>query len=114
MISDVLCKAIQEIEEYQKSFPNYDGLHVEIGKVKAVLTAFLKYLDCPPETGLYPDYDAALRQLRAELSSLEVDPLLRAVDEVKAAWPTPEQVEEAKSQSGPAEIDPNQKAVGEG
>ncbi len=103
MISDELCEAIEEIERYQRSFPkSYDGLRVEIGKVTAVMNALKTWLDCPPSKGRYPRFEAALGRLRAEIARLDVEPLLRAMDDLKASWPTPEEVEEAKRQAGPA------------
>jgi hypothetical protein len=103
MISDELYEAIEEIERYQRSFPKcYDGLRVEIGKVTAVMNALKTWLDCPPSKGRYPRFEAALGRLRAEIARLDVEPLLRAMDDLKASWPTPEEVEEAKRQAGPA------------
>jgi hypothetical protein len=103
MISDVLHEAIAEIERGQRSFPkSYHGLRVEIGKATAVMNALQTWLGCPPSKGRYPRYEEALGQLRAELASLDVEPLLRALDGLKASWPTPEEVEEANRESGPA------------
>jgi hypothetical protein len=100
MISDTLHEAIAEIERYQRSIPkSYDGLRIEIGKVTAVMNALRTWLDCPPSKGRYPRFETALGRLRAEIAGLDVEPLLRAMDDLKAAWPTPE---EANKQTGPA------------
>lgn len=103
MISDTLHEAIAEIERYQRSIPkSYDGLRVEIGKVTAVMNALRSWLDCPPSKGRYPMFETAMGRLRAEIASLDVGPLLCALDDLKAAWPTPEEAEEANRQAGPA------------
>ena len=39
-------------------------------------------------------------RLRAEIANLDVEPMLSAMDGLKAAWPTPEEVEEADRQAG--------------
>ena len=108
MISDTLHEATAEIERYQHSFPKcYDGLRVEIGKVKAVMIALRTWLDCPPSTGRYPRLETALGRLRAGIANLDVEPLLSAMDDLKAAWPTPgggrggEQAGGARTKSAP-------------
>lgn len=104
MISDVLHEAVAEIKRYQQSLPQcYDGLRVEIGKVTAAMDALRTWLDCPPTKGMYPRYEEALGRLRAEIAGLDVEPLLGAVDDLKASWPTPEEIEEANRQAGAAE-----------
>ena len=94
MISDVLHKAVEEIERYQRS--GYGGMRVEIGKVKAVMNALRGGLDCPPSDGLYPRYEAAKERLMAELARLDVEPLLAAVANVSVSWPTEEEAKAAK------------------
>jgi len=90
MISDTLHEAIAEIERYQRTFPkSYDGLRVEIGKLTAVMNALQAGLDWPPSKGHYPKFETALGRLRAEIANLDVEPLLRAMDDLNAAWPTP-------------------------
>lgn len=50
MISDVLCEALDQIEEYQASFPDiYQGIRAEIEEVKLALARLLIHLDSPPE-----------------------------------------------------------------
>jgi hypothetical protein len=101
MISDTLHEAIAEIERYQRSIPkSYDGLRVEIGKVTAVMNALRTWLDCPPSKGRYPRFETALGRLRAEIANLDVEPMLRAMSDLKAAWPTPEEAEQANRQAG--------------
>jgi len=48
MISDTLCEAIQEIEEYQKRLPEfYDGIKEDIEVVKDVMDSLRERLDEP-------------------------------------------------------------------
>lgn len=97
MISDTLHDANAEIGRYQRDMPEcYDGLRHEIEKVKAVMDALRAYLDCPPSTGRYPRYAAALDRLRSEIARINLDGVLAALNGVKSSWPTPEEVEETK------------------
>lgn len=116
MISDVLFEAIAEIERYQRSFPkSYDGLRVEIGKVTAVMNALKTLLDCPPSKGQYPRFETVLGRLRAEIAKLDVEPLLRAMDDLKSAWPTPDEVEDANRRARAAtQTGVNQKEAADG
>jgi hypothetical protein len=101
MISDTLSDAKDEIEEYQHYHQEvYGKWQVHIWKVTTVMDALRTWLDCPPSDGVYPRYEAAMGRLRAEIANLDVEPLLRAMDDLKAAWPTPEEVEAANMQAG--------------
>lgn len=103
MISDTLSEAKAEIEYCQLYHQEaYGKWQVHIWKVTTVMDALRTWLDCPPSGGVYPRYDAAEGRLLAEIANLNVEPLLRAMDDLKAAWPTPEEVEEANRQAGPA------------
>jgi hypothetical protein len=93
MISDVMLEAIEDIERYQE-WAAYQGLSTEIETVKTVMRALMTWLDCPP-TGMYPKYDAAKTRLRSAIASLNVEGLLSALENLKASWPTPEEIEAA-------------------
>lgn len=94
MISDTLFEALAEIEHYQKKFPKaYSGLKAEIDKVKAVMNAMRSYLDFPPSDGRHPRYDAAVDRLRKEIGAIDVQRVAAAIEDARASWPTPEEVD---------------------
>jgi hypothetical protein len=98
MISDVLCEALDEIERYQRDFSNAYGESKEaIEKVKAVMSALRSYLDCPP-AGRYLRYDAAVEQLRQEIGAIDLEGVAAALENARASWPTPEEVDAANEQ----------------
>jgi hypothetical protein len=49
MLSDTLFEAIEEIEMYEKNYPQvYGGIKDEIAEVKAVMRKLQRKLDTPP------------------------------------------------------------------
>ena len=103
MISDTLFEAVTEIERYQRDFSNAYGESKEaIEKVKAVMNALRAYLDCPP-AGRYPRYDAAVKQLRQEIGAIDVEGVEAALENARASWPTPEEVDAARMKDNASE-----------
>lgn len=97
MISDTLSEALDDIARYESDFGCYAELRYEILKVKIVMGGLQCYLDSPDVDAVYPKFSAALKRLRKEIAGLNVEPLLTAMENVKSSWPTPDEVEAAKT-----------------
>lgn len=83
MISDVLCEAIWEIEEYQRKFGDcYDDFRMEIDKVKAVMDAMRTYLDILP----IGEFEKGGKGLLQAIRELDTTPFAKHLDEIQHAF----------------------------
>ncbi len=98
MISDTLTEVLSEIERYQRWPKTYKSLRKEITKVKVVMNALRLWLDSPPPVDTFPRYGAAKKQLRDEIAGLNVDGLVKAVENLKDSWPSDEELAVAKQE----------------
>ena len=80
MISDVLSKAIQEIEEYQRTLPDtYDDLWDRIQNVKKVMTELREHLDCGVPHEIDREQWRRILDAVIDAKTPEADQALRAV-----------------------------------
>jgi hypothetical protein len=83
MLSDVLFEARREIERYQKDFGEcYDGVRVEIDKVKAVMDAMRAYLDILP----VGEFEKGGKGLLQAIRELDTKPFAKHLDEIRRAF----------------------------
>jgi hypothetical protein len=100
MISDTLSHALDRIESYQSRYGDtYGSISGAIFKVTTVMKSLMTYLDVPPPRDIYPRYSAAHGRLLAEIEAVDVNGLLKALDDLRMSWPAPGPDSNASSES---------------